>query len=360
MKKKIVTIIGTRPEIIKMFPLINQLDEHFNNILVWSGQHYDYSMVSNIFMDVGLRRPNFFIKINKKKNLFIEIQKKIFEIIKKTKPIGIIYHGDTFTTLASAIISRFFYQNITNVHIEGGYRSFDKAQTEEQVRFVSDHISKINFVSRKDDKINLNKENLKSNIVVVGNTINDSIKKIISKKKNRKYLLEKYNIKKSSYIYCTLHRSENVDDIKRLKKIIEVINLFSKKYKIIFPMHPRTKKQLIKNKIHLDQNVIITKPLNFSSSIHLLSECLFCFSDSGGLQEESVILGKRCLIPLNYTPHDYYIDNNANVKLNLEEKSYLKKSMHFLKITIQNNKIKYFRHKKNVSISICKKLVKIL
>ena len=189
MKKKIVTIIGTRPEIIKMFPLINQLDEHFNNILVWSGQHYDYSMVSNIFMDVGLRRPNFFIKINKKKNLFIEIQKKIFEIIKKTKPIGIIYHGDTFTTLASAIISRFFYQNITNVHIEGGYRSFDKAQTEEQVRFVSDHISKINFVSRKDDKINLNKENLNSNIVVVGNTINDSIKKIISKKKNIKLFM---------------------------------------------------------------------------------------------------------------------------------------------------------------------------
>jgi UDP-N-acetylglucosamine 2-epimerase len=356
MKQKILTIIGTRPEIIKMFPVVKELDKNFKNILVWSGQHYDFLMVKNIFKDVGLRKPDYFIKIDKKRNIFLEIQKKILEIIKFTKPKAIIYHGDTFTTLASAIISRFFFQKILNVHIEGGYRSFDKRQTEEQVRFVSDHISKINFVSREKEKKILKHEYLRNNVFVVGNTVNDSIKQILHKEESLRYLLKKYNIKEKEYIYCTIHRSENVDCKKRLKKIIKVIKFFSKKYKVLFTIHPRTKKQLKKLKTSFDKNIIFAKPLNYSSSIFLLSKSLFCFSDSGGLQEESVILGKRCLIPLDYTPHNYYINTNANVKLNLESKQLIKNINLFTNSVAKNRTIKKFFHKKNVSISICKYL----
>ena len=105
-----------------MYPIIKELDKNFDNELIWSGQHYDFKMVKNIFTDVNLRKPNYFIKIKIKPKLF-EIQKRIFNILKNSKTKAIIYHGDTFTTLSSALISRFF-PNILNIHIEGGYRSF--------------------------------------------------------------------------------------------------------------------------------------------------------------------------------------------------------------------------------------------
>ena len=152
MKKKILTILGTRPEIIKMFPIINKLDKFFDNKLLWSGQHYDFNMVKKIFTDVNLRRPDYFIKLSKKDNPFIEIQKKIYNIIVKTKPKAIIYHGDTFTTLATSIISNFFFYKIKRFHVEGGYRSTDMKQIEERVRLISDNLSDIIFVTGKKQK----------------------------------------------------------------------------------------------------------------------------------------------------------------------------------------------------------------
>ena len=112
MKKKILTILGTRPELIKMFPLIKKLDKIYNNKLIWSGQHYDYELVKKIFKDLRLRSPDIKIKINKEKNNFIQIQDKLLKIIGKFKPNIIIYHGDTFTTLATSIVTNFFFSNI--------------------------------------------------------------------------------------------------------------------------------------------------------------------------------------------------------------------------------------------------------
>ena len=146
-----------------------KLDKYFDNKLVWSGQHYDFNMVKKIFTDVNLRRPNYFIKLSKKKIPLFEIQTEIYKIITKIKPKAIIYHGDTFTTLASALVSNFFFYNIIKIHIEGGYRSDDKNQIEERARLTSDQLSNIIFVTRKKEKENLVKENIKKNIYVVGN-----------------------------------------------------------------------------------------------------------------------------------------------------------------------------------------------
>ena len=243
MKKKITTIIGTRPEIIKMYPIIKELDKNFNNELVWSGQHYDFSMVKNIFLDVNLRKPDHFIKIKNKSETFFEIQRKIFAILKNTKSKAIIYHGDTFTTLSSALISRFFFPKILNIHIEGGYRSFDNNQTEEQVRFIADHISQLNFIQRNEDKINLKNENCQNKIFIVGNSIKDSVENIKKINPKSKKIFLNYSLNENDYIYCTIHRSENVDFPIRLKKILNIIKYFSKIKKIIIPVHPRLKKK---------------------------------------------------------------------------------------------------------------------
>lgn len=357
MKKKILTILGTRPELIKMFPIINKLDKRFNNKLVWSGQHYDYTMVKKNFIDVKLRKPDFKLKINKKKNIFFQIQEKLHNIILKQRPDAIIYHGDTFTTLAASLVSNFFFYNIKKIHIEGGYRSQDKNQIEERARLTSDQLSNIIFVSRKQEKDNLIKENIKKNIYVVGNSITDSINEILKIYKKKKINI--YNLENNNFIYVTIHRSENVDNKKRILKIIKIINTLSTSYKIIFPIHPRTHKILKKLPIKLKSNIILVPPISYSESIYLLSKCFFCFSDSGGLQEEAIILKKRCLIPSDKTPHAHYLDKNANQLININNNSFLSQINKFI-LSVKINKLKNFVHKKNTSQLITNIIKKII
>ena len=232
MNKKILTILGTRPELIKMFPIINKLDKKFDNKLIWSGQHYDYAMVKKNFNDVKLRKPDITLKINKKKNIFFQVQEKLYNMILKQRPDAIIYHGDTFTTLAASLVSNFFFYNVKKIHIEGGYRSEDKNQIEERARLTSDQLSNIIFVTRKQEKENLIKENIKKHIYVVGNSITDSISEILKIYKNKKKK-NFYNLENNNFIYVTIHRSENVDNKKRILKIIKIINTLSISYKII-------------------------------------------------------------------------------------------------------------------------------
>ena len=359
MKKKILTILGTRPELIKMFPIINKLDKKFDNKLVWSGQHYDYTMVKKNFNDVKLRKPDFKLKINKKKNIFFQIQEKLHNIILKQKPDAIIYHGDTFTTLAASLVSNFFFYNIKKIHIEGGYRSHDKNQIEERARLTSDQLSNIIFVTRKQEKENLIKENIKKNIFIVGNSITDSVSEILKIYKNKIENINHYNLEDNNFIYVTIHRSENVDNKKRILKIIKIINTLSTDYKIIFPIHPRTRKILKKLPVKLKSNIILVPPISYSESIYLLSKCFFCFSDSGGLQEEAIILKKRCLVPSNKTPHTHYLDKNANQLININNNSFLSQIKKFI-LSVKINKPKKFLHKKNTSQLITNIIKKII
>ena len=357
MKNKILTIIGTRPEIIKMYPIINKLDKYFDNKLVWSGQHYDFNMVKKIFNDVNLRRPDYFIKLPKKKIPLFEIQREFYKIITKIKPKAIIYHGDTFTTLASALVSNFFFYKIIKIHIEGGYRSDDKNQIEERARLTIDHLSDHIFVTSEHQKKNLFRENIKKNIYVVGNSITDSVNDILKKKKRE--TLKYYNLENNKYIYVTIHRSENVDNKKKLIKIIQIINWLSLNYKIIFPIHPRTRKKIKQFRIKLRSNVILIQPINYSMSIYLTSKCFFCFSDSGGLQEEAIILKKRCLIPSNKTPHAHYLDKNANQLINMNNNNFVQQIKKFI-LSIKKNRLKKFIHKKKTSQSIASIISRII
>ena len=359
MKKKILTILGTRPELIKMFPVVKELDKTFNNKLIWSGQHYDFAMVKKIFKDVKLRKPDLHIKIKKNRNSFFQIQEQVYKVILRLKPDAIVYHGDTFTTLATSLVSNFFFPNIKRIHVEGGYRSGDKTQIEEKARTTSDLLSNVIFVQRNEDKIHLKKENIKKNVFVVGNSIFESINKI-KYSSNKKILDIKFNkLKNDKFIYVTAHRSENVDNDKRLFRIIKIINLLSKSYKIIFPIHPRTSKKFELLGVVTNPNILLIPPISYSESIYLLSKCFFCFSDSGGLQEEAIILKKRCLIPSNKTPHGFYLDKNANHLVNIDNKNYLLSVKNFIK-SVKSKKLKKFLHIKNTSKQINKILKKII
>jgi len=261
--------------------------------------------------------------------------------------------------LAASLVSNFFFYNIKKIHIEGGYRSEDKNQIEERARLTSDQISNIIFVTRKQEKENLIKENIKKNIYVVGNSITDSVKEILKIYKNKIENINYYNLGDNNFIYVTIHRTENVDNKKRILKIIKIINTLSISYKIIFPIHPRTHKILKKLSVKLKSNIILVSPISYSESIYLLSKCFFCFSDSGGLQEEAIILKKRCLIPSDKTPHTHYLDKNANQLININNNSFSSIIKKFI-LSVKINKPKSFSHKKNTSQLITNIIKKII
>ena len=287
MKKKIFTIVGTRPEIIKMFPVIIELDKYFKNTLILSGQHYNKNLTDKIFKDLNLRKPDQKIKIVKKENFFFEFSVILKKIIEKEKPEMIIYHGDTLTTLSSALVCNLHFPNIKSVHVESGYRSNDRNSMEENIRKIVDFISNVNFTSRNEETINLKKEGILKNVYTVGNTINDTVKilknKLIKIKNKRKY------------IYTTIHRAENVDNKFRLKNIFKFLNFISKKIDIILSIHPRTKKMLKKFNLKISENIKIIEPPVYSKNLSYLYNSHFCISDSGGLQEEAVLLRKNVL-----------------------------------------------------------------
>lgn len=346
MKKKIVTIIGTRPEIIKMYPLILKLDKMSDHIVIFSGQHFNKDMASEIFDNLNLRKADINIKTKNRNNFFFEFSKKLIKILKKIKPDFIIYHGDTLTTLASSLVSYNFFSEINNVHIESGYRAKANNSIEEKIRKIVDKHSKINFAIRNEEKKNLLKEGIKKNVYTVGNTINDTIdikKSVIRKKKIS-----------NKYLYVTIHRSENVDNEIRLKKINQFLNKLANKIDIIMSIHPRSKKMLKKYDLRLNNKIKVVGPLNYIDNLNYLYNSFFCITDSGGIQEEAIILGKKCFIPLNKTPHHYYINKNANELINLNN---MKKIFQFL--DKKKIKIKKFNHQKNVSEKICKILSKI-
>ncbi len=343
--KKILTIIGTRPEIIKMFPLIKKLDTKFNQKIIFSGQHFSKNMADIFFKDLRLREPDLKVKIINKNNFYNEFYKKLKTIIKKEHPSAIIYHGDTFTTLASAVSSHLYFPEIKNIHIESGYRSRLKSQIEERIRTIVDNISFANFTIRKNEKNNLFNEGVKNNVYQVGNTINDSIK-IIQKRLKRKI--------SKKYVFVTMHRAENVDDKKKLNQIFKFLNNLSKRINIIISLHPRTKKMQRKYKLNFNKNIKVIQTMNYSDSISYLMNCHFCITDSGGLQEESVLLGKKCFIPLKRTPHNHYLGKNSNELFNFKN---TKRIIYYINKKI---KIKKFNHQKNVSEKICKILQKII
>jgi len=342
--KKIITVIGTRPEIIKMSQLIKELDKNFKQILIFSGQHYDKNMVDFFFKDFDLRKPDILLKIKKKKNFFFEFGIKLKKIIEQNNPKAIIYHGDTYTTLTAGLISHFFFPKIVNIHIEGGYRSQGKIFIEDKIRTVVDKLSKINFVSRLQEKKNLLKEGVKKKIFVVGNTIVDALD-------NAKLKKNFFFNKKEDYIYVTIHRSENVDNKKRLAKIFLFLNSLSKKIKVIVSLHPRTKKKISLYKIKILKNIIFFLPLKYSDNINILKNSFFCITDSGGLQEEAILLKKKCFIPGRSTPHLNYLNKNANELINLNITKF-KKKLNFL-LRKKKIKIREYFHQKKVSFKIC-------
>jgi UDP-N-acetylglucosamine 2-epimerase (non-hydrolysing) len=311
---KFCILIGTRPGIIKMSPIIRELKKKKENyFVIHTGQHYSKNLNMKILKDVSIDRVKY--KIYRPKNAITHAQvtsymlKKIESILIKDKPHVLLVCGDANTNLAGALAARKLHIKIG--HVESGLRSRDWRMPEEHNRVIIDHISDYLFAPTFQSVQNLKKENVNGKIFLVGNTIADSVKFIINNIREK--------IKKKNQIFFTMHREENVDNKKLLRSILSGIKLISKSFngEILFPIHPRTYKMI--NKFNLIKllssikNLKIIQPIGYKENIIEMVNSKLIITDSGGLQEEACILKVPCLTIRDNTERPETVNIGSNI-----------------------------------------------
>lgn len=301
---KYFVIAGTRPEIIKIAPVIMKLKTlNLDFSFVFTGQHYDHELSRQMIVDLNLPLPNLDInlKTNSPASQIAEIMTNLEPFLKQDPTSVVLVQGDTNSVLSASLTA--VKAGIPIGHIEAGLRSFDWRMPEEHNRRMVDHISNILFAPTEQDKINLITERAYGSIHVTGNTIIDAVKEHLPIAEKHSTVLQ--NLKKDEFILTTLHRSENVDDLSRLYGIVKA--LIESKVNILFPLHPRTKKRLkefgIFEKVISAENIQIVPPLGYLDFLVLMKNSKFIITDSGGIQEEATApnISKRILIIRNST-----------------------------------------------------------
>lgn len=325
-KKKIGIIFGTRPEIIKLAPIIWKCQEEgISFFCVHSGQHYSKEMDQIFFEALGLPDPKYRLNIGTRgltghgaaTGAMMAEMEDIFMV---EKPDVIFVQGDTNTAFAGAIVAAKIPQTsggkpIKVAHIEAGLRSYDRRMPEEVNRIMIDHISDYLFVPTETQRQILLSEGIKDeSIHIVGNTIVDAVSQITGGKTHTSKILEVLGLQKDSYILMTLHRQENVDTKSVLADIIEGLDKISTlaNLPIIFSAHPRTEKRLLEFGINLPSRINAIKPVDYLDFLTLEANAKLTMTDSGGVQEESCILRIPCVTLRESTERPETVDVGAN------------------------------------------------
>jgi UDP-N-acetyl-L-fucosamine synthase len=288
---KIMTIVGTRPEIIKLSCVIQELDKYTEHILVHTGQNYDYELNGIFFEEMGIRKPDIFMETKSETpaqmigNVIIKSDK----LIKEHKPDAILFYGDTNSTLAVISAKK---NKVPIFHMEAGNRCFDERVPEEINRKIIDHLSDINMTVSEHARDYLIREGIPSEkIIKVGSCMKEVLIKQSDKIKNSN-ILENLNLKANNYFVVSCHREENIDNIDNFKNIIEALNELAIKYgkTIIFSTHPRTRKLIESENFTFNPLIRLVKPLSFADYVHLQMHSICVLSDSGTITEEASIL----------------------------------------------------------------------
>lgn len=346
---KILTIVGTRPELIKLSAIIKKLDLYFNHILVHTGQNYDYHLNKIFFNDLKIRKPNFFLNVKSKslEETIGKIIEKIGKLINKIKPDAVVIYGDTNSCLSAIPAKK---NKVPIFHMEAGNRSFDDRVPEEVNRRIIDHISDINLVLSEQARQNLINEGIKGEYIFktgshMFEVINQNKSKIESSK-----ILKILNLKKNHFFLVSLHREENVDSKDRLVKLLNIINSLKLKYKnfkIIISTHPRTKKNIKKFKIKVSKNVTFCKPFRFTDYCNLQKNAYCTLSDSGTIFEEASILNFPAITFRDSHERPEGIDSGCVVVSTYDDQNILNK----IEMTVNETKLSKTEDYFNLDVS---------
>jgi UDP-N-acetylglucosamine 2-epimerase (non-hydrolysing) len=312
----IALILGTRPEIIKMSPIIRECErKHSDYFILHTGQHYSYAMDQIFFDELELPRAKYYLDVGSGTHAVQtgKIMAGIEEVLAKERPDVVLVQGDTNTVLAGALAAAKL--RIPVGHVEAGLRSDDRTMPEEVNRVVADHVSDYLFAPTELARKNLAKEGIpEDRITVTGNTIVDALQQNLRIAESRPDELMPLGLSPKKYILATAHRQENVDDPAHLAGIIEGLEHIRQHFElpVVYPVHPRAEKMIAEFGIDTG-DITMIKPVGFLAFLQLESQARLVLTDSGGVQEEACILGVPCVTLRENTERPETIEVGANV-----------------------------------------------
>lgn len=289
--KKIVTVVGARPQFVKAAVLSRKIAEkystEFSELIVHTGQHYDKNMSDVFFEEMKIPRPYLNLEVGSGSHgaMTGRMLEKIEQVLLDEKPDFLLTYGDTNSTIAGALAASKLH--IPVVHVEAGLRSFNMQMPEEQNRILTDHISTLLFCPTDTAVNNLKNEGVVTGVHRTGDIMLDASLYY------RQYLSEPDIEIPENFILTTLHRAENTDDPDRLKSIVQALSESGRN--IILPLHPRTIKMLEKFNLEFGSNVMVTEPVSFFEMLYLENNCNMIVTDSGGVQKEAYFFKKPCI-----------------------------------------------------------------
>ena len=328
---KVAIVLGTRPEVIKMAPIVRQLQEKgLDFFILHTGQHYSYNMDQVFFEQLRLPQPKYNLKVGSGTHaeetgkMMIGIERVLLE----EKPDIVLVEGDTNTVLAGALAA--VKVGVPVGHVEAGLRSFDRSMPEEVNRVVADHISHLLFAPTEKARENLLKEGIgDEKVYVTGNTIVDAVHENLelAKEGGGNNALEGLCVADCEYFLVTVHRQENVDDLRRFKGILDGLNLVQKYFglPVVYPIHPRSRRRMKEYGLDAGEIALI-EPLDYLSFLLLESRAKLVFTDSGGVQEEACILKVPCVTLRDNTERPETIEVGANILAGTDPKNILEKA----------------------------------
>lgn len=314
MKKKIITVVGARPQFIKAAALSKAILAHngIEEVLVHTGQHFDANMSDVFFDEMQIPKPKYQFAINGLNHgaMTGRMLEHIEEVILAEKPDVLLVYGDTNSTLAGALAAKKLKVKVA--HVESGLRSFNMAMPEEVNRILTDRISDYLFCPTETAIANLQKEGFANFNVLIrnsGDIMFDSM--LLFSQYIEKASDEIKGMASDPFILCTLHRAENTDDSVRLAKIFDALNIIADEINIILPLHPRTRQKLGDFSLH--SNIKIIDPVGYFEMLYLLKHCKMVMTDSGGLQKEAFFNRKFCVTLRDETEWTELVDHGFNM-----------------------------------------------
>jgi UDP-N-acetylglucosamine 2-epimerase (non-hydrolysing) len=313
---RIALILGTRPEIIKMSPVIRELlNKKVEFFIVHTGQHYSYNMDEVFFEQLRLPKPKYNLEIGSGSHAqqTAKIMVNIEKVFIEENPDVILVQGDTNTVLAAALTATKLHIKVG--HIEAGLRSYDQQMPEEVNRILTDHCSNYLFApTEKARTILLNEGILDNTVTVTGNTIVDAVYQSLEISNHNPETIQSLELVPKGYFLATIHRQENVDDFERFSSILSGLQKITTLYQIplIYPIHPRSKKMIDEFKLGY-KNLTLIEPLDYLGFLQLEKNARLVLTDSGGVQEECCILGVPCVTIRENTERTETIEVGANI-----------------------------------------------
>jgi UDP-N-acetyl-L-fucosamine synthase len=321
---KVISIVGTRPEMIKMSEIIKKLDKHTEHIFVHTGQNYDYELNQIFYDDLDLREPDVLLESagNSLAETLSRVMLMVEDVLREEKPDAVVILGDTNSALAGIIAKR---MKIPLFHLEAGNRCFDDNVPEEINRRILDHIADVNMVYAQNERQYLLSEGCaKDRTFIMGSPMYEVLKVHQDKIRESK-VLDELDLKAKEYFLVSIHRDENTEIESNLKELVKTLNSIAKKYKlpIIVSCHPRLKNKIMDKKLKFGKQIKMMQPFGFIDYISLQANAKCVISDSGTISEESAILGFPAITVRNAIERPEAVDAGSIVMTGVNEQNIL-------------------------------------